>query len=862
MIRSGVTRAVLGNGLTVLVKADPDSEVVAIVTYVKAGYFDEPDDAVGISHVLEHMFFKGTPTRGVGEIARQTKASGGYLNAHTIYDHTSYYTVLPAASFAKGIAIQSDAYRNALIDEGELKRELEVIIQEAKRKEDDPSAMVTENLYALLHDTHRIRRWRIGREDGLRALTREGVLGFYRAFYRPSNTIVSIAGGVDANAVLAALEGAYGDMPDGVVERDRGPSETATTGFRYGELSGDVALTQLALGWRTAPLHDPATPALDLGAMLLSAGRASRLYRAVRERQLASSVSAYNSTPTDVGVFVVHAETEPDKTTDAARAIRAQMESLRQGEIARAEIDRARRLFESRWIRRLETMEGQAHYLAEWEAQGGWHLGEDYYDRFLSADERDVADAAARFLTEDRCGVMIYRPESSSPVSRGADEFRALLQGGETDLRHDPPGAPPAVRTRKVERPDSQQGVDVYRTGRGVPVLVRQRSSIPMVHLAVVSAAGAAHDTEDRSGLALLLARTALKGTVTRNANELAGQAELLGGSIGASVTAETVGWSISVPSSRFDAAAELLADVVQNPAFAEAALETERTVALSDLASFRDDMHSYPVHLANAAAYGAHPYARSTLGAERSLNAITTRDLHERHARSIARGRVVIGIVGDVDAEHAAEVAAGMFENLTYVESAEVVRPVWPDTMRVAGEERAKAQTARAMAFPAPSRRDDDRFTARMISVMASGLGGRFFDELRERQSLAYTVGVHVSERVLAGTFVAYIATAPEKEDLARAGLLREFERLREELVTDEELDRAKEYAVGTHAIRRESNGALLSEMLDAWLFGQLSEPAEFEARIRSVTRDQVRRLAASCFDPAKRAEGVVRGR
>src|SRR5688500_3303142 len=132
---SGVTRAVLRNGLTVLVKADPDSEVVAIVTYVKAGYFDEPDETVGISHVLEHMFFKGTPTRGVGDIARQTKASGGYLNAHTIYDHTSYYTVLPAASFARGIEIQSDAFRNSVIDAGELARELEVIIQEAKRKE-------------------------------------------------------------------------------------------------------------------------------------------------------------------------------------------------------------------------------------------------------------------------------------------------------------------------------------------------------------------------------------------------------------------------------------------------------------------------------------------------------------------------------------------------------------------------------------------------------------------------------------------------------------------------------------------------------------------------------------------------------
>jgi zinc protease len=862
VILAGVTRAVLGNGLTVLVKAEPDSAVVAMVTYVKAGYFDEPDDSVGISHVLEHMFFKGTPTRGVGEIARQTKASGGYLNAHTIYDHTSYYTVLPAASLAGGIAIQSDAYRNALIDETELARELEVIIQEAKRKEDNPAAVVTESLYALLHDTHRMRRWRIGREDVLRGLTRERMLAFYGAYYRPSNTILAIAGGVDTASTLAEVERAYGDMPAGDVARDRGPRETGRPAFRYRELSGDVAQTQLALGWRTAPLHDPATPALDLGAMLLSAGRSSRLYRAVRERQLASSISASNYTPTDVGVFVIHAETEPEKTVDAARAIRAQVDSLRRGDIARAEIDRARRLFESRWIRRLETMEGQAHYLAEWEAQGGWQLGEEYYARLLGAEERDVADAAARFLGDDHCGLMIYRPRSSPAVAAGAAELGALLQGGDAELRHESPRAAPSVHTRPVEEAGVEHGVHVFRTGRGLPILVRHRSSVPMAHLAVVSAAGAAYDTEDRSGLALLLARTALKGTANRTADELAAEAELLGGSIATSVTAETLGWSISVPASRLEAAAALLADVIENPALSEDALETERSITLSDLASFRDDMYSYPIHLAGAVAYGAHPYARSTLGTEQSLHAASARDLRERHARSVARGRVVVGIVGDVEPRRAAEVAAGVFGKLEYDERAQLVRPVWPDAVRLAVEERDKAQTALAMAFPAPSRRDDTRFGARLISLMASGLGGRFFDELRERQSLAYTVGVHVIERSLAGTFIGYIGTAPEKEERAREGLLREFQRLREELVTEEELERAQEYAVGTHVIRRESNAALLSEMIENWLFGRLAEPAEFERKIRSVTRKQVRRLAAACFDPARRAEGVVRGR
>src|SRR5919107_3521315 len=147
-----VRRTTLTNGLRVLVRRDASAPVVAIVTYVSAGYFDETDDVIGIAHVLEHMYFKGTPTRGVGEIARQTKAVGGYLNAHTIYDHTSYYTVLPSSAFAAGLDIQADAYAESVIDAGELAKELEVIIQEAKRKLDNPSAVTVESLYALLHD--------------------------------------------------------------------------------------------------------------------------------------------------------------------------------------------------------------------------------------------------------------------------------------------------------------------------------------------------------------------------------------------------------------------------------------------------------------------------------------------------------------------------------------------------------------------------------------------------------------------------------------------------------------------------------------------------------------------------------------
>ena len=220
-----VRRETLPNGLTLLVRRDDSAPVVAIVTYVKAGYFDETDDVVGIAHVLEHMFFKGTERLAVGEISKETKAAGGYLNAGTIYDHTSYYTVLPASGFRRGLEIQADAYANSVIEAEELRKELEVIIQEAKRKADNPSAVATETLYELLHDRHRMRRWRIGREDGLRRLTRADLLRFYRNFYRPHNTILVIVGDVGADEAMAEAERLYGAIPDAAIDRAPGPDE-------------------------------------------------------------------------------------------------------------------------------------------------------------------------------------------------------------------------------------------------------------------------------------------------------------------------------------------------------------------------------------------------------------------------------------------------------------------------------------------------------------------------------------------------------------------------------------------------------------------------------------------------------------
>ncbi|MGH7623308.1 MAG: M16 family metallopeptidase, partial [Gemmatimonadaceae bacterium] len=518
------------------------------------------------------------------------------------------------------------AYARSLLDAGELSRELEVIIQEAKRKADNPGAVATETLYEILHDRHRIRRWRIGREPGLRALTRDALFGFYKNFYHPGNTVLSIVGDVRTEDALAEVERLYGGLRSGEPQRQPGATEEGVSGFRFREFTGDIGQTQLAFGWRTPGTTHPDTPALDLLASVLGAGRASRMYRAVRDRRLASFVSVYNYTPTEIGVFVVHAECPPASAPDAARAIWAQLASIRDGDVGELEIERAKRIYESQWLRRLEDMEGQANYLAEWEALGDWRMGERYLERVLTATREELVAVAHRYVGADNAGIVVYRPESSASVADDADAMRDLLDRSPRPEPLAPPRPYAAHALRDVRVPDlghEEAGVRVYFPKGDVPILVRIKRGAPLVHAGLYVLGGAFEEEESLAGLTSLMVRTALKGTETRSALQIAEEAEMLGGSVSGATGSEIFGWTISVPTRSAAAAIELLADVVQHPIFPEEALETERAVALADIAALRDDMYRYPVRLATQAVFADHPYGQPIGGNELTLRRI-----------------------------------------------------------------------------------------------------------------------------------------------------------------------------------------------------------------------------------------------
>ena len=862
---AGVLKEVLPNGLTLLIQRDDSAPVVSVVTHVKAGFFDEPDRWTGISHVLEHMFFKGTARRGVGAIARETKSAGGYLNASTTYDHTTYFTVLPAASLAAALDIQADALRNSSIDAGELARELQVIIQEAKRKLDTPSAVAYETLHEVMFDRHRIRRWRIGHEAQLAGFTREDVAGYYHSRYVPGRTIVAIVGAVEPERALALARQTYGDWAPAEGAVDRSPEEPLRREVRARTLRGDVARGELALAWRSVPPLHPDSTALDLAAAVLASGRGSWLYRSLREPGLVTWVAAHNYAPTELGVFSVAAELDPRRLPEVVDGIAEAVNRMTLLGPGEEELERARTLIRARWARRLESMEGRASALAAAEALEDVTLLDREYDALGRVTAAEVRAAAGRCLHPDAVAGVAYLPEGE-----GADLTTDGLAraGAVTELR--PVAAPPVTVT---PRPPARRVAGTREAGvlltrlPGIDLLVRRKPGVPLTTLGLYAPKLHA-DPPAQAGLGALLVRSALRGAGGMDPGALAYAFERLGGTLSPGAASDWLGFGTSVLSEHLGEAASLLQLVYTSPHLDEAAVGAERGLMAAEAEQVADDMFRYPFQLAFAAAFGAEGYGLPVGGLPHTLPACSAADVRAWHRQALLEARPVLVAVGELDPERATDELAGVFSDRPAGErSAGTGAPAgWTagDTgdppMHVVT--RDKAQAALAMAFPGPGRRDTDRTAANVWAAVASGLGGRLFEALRDRRSLAYTVVASSWQKARGGALLTYIATSPEREDEAREQMLLELERFAREPVSDEELGQAVNYLAGQAEVSRQSGGAVAGEILEAWIAGTgLQELEDPGARYRTVSAEDVRRVAEEYLVPSRRAEGVVRG-
>ena len=858
----------LSNGLTVVFQEQHAARVAAFQAWVNAGSADERPDQAGLAHVHEHMLFKGTSRRGPGEIARDIEAHGGEINAWTSFDQTVYHLVIASQFAREGIDILADAIRNSAFDPEELRREIEVVCEEIKRSDDLPSRRASRDLFAAAYQVHPYGRPVIGSERTVRSFTPAKVLEFYQRFYTPENIVLAVAGDLDLAQLRHWSEIAFGgpwNRPH--QHRDPRAQEPEPNARRFFLSEMDTKEVHLQLAFHIPSVEHPDAPALDALAMLLGQGESSRLVMEVkRQRSLVNDIRANAYTPRDPGLLTVALTAPVSNTAEALEQSVAQIVPLTSRVVDVDELAIVQALIESEAVYQRETVQGLARKLGFYEsAAGGIERESRYYQRIASLTPDDIRDVARKYLRMDQVTVTGLFPTGTSPTG---DELERRVDEGvraQAPARVAPrPRSEVPAHTRSSApmfgRGDAS-GVLIEKLPSGVTVLIRREHAVPLFAVRATFLGGLRYENHDTSGLTTLLARTMTRGTQTHSAEDISHLLDAWAGSMAGQGGRNSLSLRGEFLSRHFEKAFALFLDCLLNSTFPDTEFQRERALLLQDIVTREDQPAAVAFDLFARTLYRHHPYRLPLLGEQTAVAKLTPEDLRRYQAEFMNPSQMTLSVVGDSPIDRLMAMIQEAFSSAGKAAAPPLVPSEPPlHEKREARKVLQRAQSHLILGFLGARVTDPWRYAVEVLSTVLSGQGGRLFQELRDKRSMAYTVTSFSVEGVDPGYFGVYVGTSPEKLDQAADAIRAELERLRTQTISDRELDRAKQNLIGIHEIglqRNSARAALLA--LDGCYGVGLENFARYAERIAAITAQDIRDVAQRIIDLDRSALVVV---
>jgi zinc protease len=833
---SGVKITTLENGLTIIVREDHSAPVVSVQAWAMTGSINEGKWlGAGLSHVLEHMLFKGTTTRGAGRIDQEVQDAGGYMNAYTSFDRTVYHIDVPNTGTKIAVDILCDIMQNATLPADEMAKEKQVILREMDMNQDEPGRRSGRRLFETAYTKSPYRFTIIGYPDIYNELQATDVETYYRERYAPNNVFFVVAGDVNAGEILEQIKTAYAKTKAKAIPPSVLPSEPKQIAPREIVEEAPIELGHVHMSWHIPELRHADTPVLDVLAVVLGSGRSSRLHQKVREQLgLAHSIDAWTYTPGGAGLFGVSAVMDADKFAATREAALAEVERIKEKGVAAEEVGKAVKQFISATLATRKTMAGQAQDLG-----GSWLTAND-----LNFSERYLA-AVKSVTTQD--------------LQRVAREY--LIASNRTIYALLPKGASPLPVT--VDSEVSDHPIQKFELPNGLTLLVKENHRLPFVEFRAVFKGGVLAESSADNGLTHLAAKMLIKGTKTRTAEQIATQIESIGGHLDSFAGNNSFGVSAEVLSGDFNTGLEMVSDVLLHPTFDASEMEREREIQLAGIRSQRDQLLRSAGIGMRKALFGETSYGLDTLGSETSVASLTTTQLKEFHQRFAVAGNCVLAIYGDVEpnaAKAAVERALGKLPSgekaLAKLPESKPLREIKHVT-----DLRDKKQAVLIIGFPGSTVFNDDRYALELLQEACSDLGSRLFLRIRENLGLAYYVGAQNFLGLAPGYFAFYVGTMPEKVDLVQKEMLREAELLCLEGLTAEELKRAKAKIIGQKKIARQDLGGLaLSTALDELYGLGFAHSENDDARYEAVTLEEIKAAARKYLTPDAMAISVVR--
>ncbi|HEY3329142.1 MAG TPA: pitrilysin family protein [Capsulimonadaceae bacterium] len=882
----GVHETRLANGLTILSKEVHTAPVAYFSVWYRVGSRNEISGRTGLSHILEHMMFKGTTSLPPSAIGRLLMGNGAQINASTSVDRTEYHELIAADRLELAIKIEADRMRNATFDATELSHEMSVVRSELEGKNNNAVHDLDTNLFTPTAFTAHPYHWpTIGWREDVEdvANKRDVIYDYYKQHYGPNNAFIVVVGDFNTADVVSLCRkyfGVYAPIP---LDNHHITVEPPQRGERRVVMRRPGTTAHVMVGYHVPKTGDDDHYVLDVISNILSNGRGSRLYRALVETGLANGASGNDPDCIDPALYEFSVSVRRGVTTDAVeKALYAEVTKLQTEPVTGEELARAVSQIEASMVYSRGSVSSIARQIGQNEivarSKGGYRYQDTYLDRVRAITPADIQRVAQQYFVQDNRTVAIFDPQplpanapppgkpvaeqSAAPTKVTDPKLKALVDKVVKSY------APPrATKAASAARPKPVRVV----LDNGIVVIVEENHANSTVALSGRILTGSMLDLNGKWGVASLTAGMLPLGTTSKSAIQLALALESVGAAIGFSTSTEQTGISGSCQTKDFPATLGVLADELRSATFPAAEFEKLRGRALAGLSQMRQDTGGAggagalaEIAFAQAVYPKYHPYWAPSIDArEEAIKSITVDDLKQFYSTYYRPDTLVLVIVGDVKADDAIAQVKAALGNWSKPQTAAPTVTI-PDVPLPATPPADQAivvpgtpQTSIMWAYTGQLHRTDRDFYA--ATVLSYILGGSIFDSrlgstIRDKNGLAYTVGQWFNAQHGAGAAQVFVGTNPHNARRAIALVKQVIAEVRANGVTDEEVANAKAYLTGSYPIRLETNAGIAGQLLagEDYILG-LDYPERRNSYIDAVTTADVNAAARKHLAPEK---------
>ena len=834
-----ILREKLDNGLTVIIKENHAAPVVAVNFWVKTGAAYETDSEKGLSHFIEHMMFKGTEKRKVGDIDKEIKSLGCYNNAFTSYDATNYVIVLPSEQVEKALDIDYDALTASAFDESEMNNEREVILTELYRGLDNPDVLLWQKFMNLAFDKY-YKDPIIGYAGTLKDYTRAQLYAYYKKHYTVENLIIVVSGDVDKNKALLSVKKTFGaikpsETPASAVEPAiQGPEKQE---LRYKTFSGQIEGRYLAIGFRIPDALSEDIPKLEILAKVLGGSESSPLYRVIKEdKQLVDEIDCDLFTGKFGGLFVIAANVREGKYAEVMQEIFTQIDRLKLEGIKSEEIMRVKSDISREEAKDDMQVENMAINLGHYELLGDYKLFYKYNDTVKRVLDTDLKDVMAKYLNPQYADIVLYYPEKNEA------EFKKYKSVD--DIKK-------FVNYTNPEKLSEEGRVTKTVLPNGITLIHKKLTNAGVIDIKAEYRGGIVYESTDQGyykGITNLMLSSMLKGTKNMEYAELARRLDDIGAVLNKDIKRDAFGWSAEVVPANLEEFMNLFADININPSFPVEEVKKEKEDILNQIKQIKDNPPAYLNKIFNELFFDWHPYGYPVMGEPETVKRITVNKLKNWHDSYVTANNLIISVVGNVDADYMKALINEKFAGLKKGKDSRPKLPVRISTeKKISREVIDKNQSHIMIGFMGPKTNSDDYFPMRVLdNILSGGMDSRLFTEIREKRNLCYTVFSTFERNIENGAFRIYTGTSPENEKKAVDEIFVVLQDLVDKGVTDAEVKSAKSYIIGMFKVGLQDYMAQADSYLSYELWGMgYKKVDEFIDEINKVTKAQVNAAA-----------------